>query len=111
MKNNYFYVYMLRCDDNSIYTGITSDLLRRFSEHKAQKSHGAKYTKSKKVTSIDAAWITDSKQNACKLEYHLKTLNKQTKEHLISEKISLSDAFNHKIKDYKRLSLFSNFTL
>ncbi|MBQ3573901.1 MAG: GIY-YIG nuclease family protein, partial [Clostridia bacterium] len=37
-----YYVYMMRCSDNSLYTGITTDLERRFEEHKSKK--GAKYT-------------------------------------------------------------------
>jgi len=38
-----WYVYLLRCNDGSIYTGITKDLERRVKEHNGSKK-GAKYT-------------------------------------------------------------------
>ncbi len=40
-----YYVYMLRCEDNSIYTGITTDINRRMSEHFNKTEKCAKYTK------------------------------------------------------------------
>ena len=39
-----WYVYMLRCEDGSLYTGIASDVEKRFAMHKS--GHGAKYTRS-----------------------------------------------------------------
>ena len=42
-----FYLYMLRCEDGSIYTGTAKDYLKRYEEHLSGK--GAKYTKSHKV--------------------------------------------------------------
>ena len=39
-----WYVYMLRCEDGSLYTGIASDVEKRFAVHKS--GHGAKYTRS-----------------------------------------------------------------
>ena len=40
-----YYVYMLRCTDNSLYTGITTDLERRMSEHFSKDKKCAKYTR------------------------------------------------------------------
>ena len=37
-----YYTYMIRCEDNSIYTGITNDLDKRFNEHKIKRKNGAK---------------------------------------------------------------------
>ena len=44
-----YYTYMLRCSDNSIYTGMTNDLEKRLNEHKTKSKNGAKYTKSHDV--------------------------------------------------------------
>ena len=60
-KEKMYYTYMIRCKDNSIYTGMTNDLDKRFNEHKTKSKNGAKYTKS---------------HNAIKLEYQIKNLTK-----------------------------------
>ena len=39
-----YYIYMLRCKDNSIYTGITTDISRRMKEHFNKEKRCAKYT-------------------------------------------------------------------
>ena len=75
-----YYVYMLRCEDNSLYTGITNDLQKRFYQHKHSTKQAAKYTLSHPVLSIAAYWLCDDKSQASRLEYWLKTLNKQKKE-------------------------------
>ena len=77
------YVYMLRCRDGSLYTGYTPDLQKRFREH--MEGRGAKYTKSHPPIEISAAWQTDNKQDALKLEYRIKQLAKAKKEQLISD--------------------------
>lgn len=40
-----YYTYMLRCEDNTIYTGITTDISRRMEEHFCKDKKCAKYTK------------------------------------------------------------------
>lgn len=82
-----YYVYILRCEDNSLYTGITTDVKRRFYEHLNGK--GAKYTKSHKPTKIESVWKISSKSDALKLEYQIKQCSKTTKEELINNKIKL----------------------
>ena len=44
-----YYVYMLRCGDGSLYTGITTDPVRRFAEHQGQGGRGAKYTAARRA--------------------------------------------------------------
>ena len=70
---------MIRCNDNSIYTGITTDIKRRFHEHKDKDSKGAKYTKSREVIAVEALWKTQTKVSASKLEYRIKKLVKAGK--------------------------------
>ena len=89
-----YYVYILRCKDNSLYTGITTDVQRRFFEHKENKIKGAKYTKSHKPVGIEAVWETDTKSDASKLEYRIKKLSKTEKETVISEHINLDEVIS-----------------
>ncbi len=80
---------MIRCEDNSLYTGMTSDLEKRINEHISKGKNGAKYTKSHNAVKLEIAWKSKEKSLACKLEYQIKTLNKKQKESLIKgEKLS-----------------------
>lgn len=79
-----YYTYMLRCSDNSIYTGMTNNLERRIYEHINKEQSCAKYTKSHNAIRLEIAWKCKSKSLACKLEYHLKNLTKLQKENLIN---------------------------
>jgi len=84
-----YYTYMLRCSDNSIYTGMTNNLEKRIEEHISKNKNGAKYTKSHNALKLEIAWKTKDKSLACKLEYQIKMLNKKQKEDLIKgEKLS-----------------------
>ena len=84
-----YYTYMLRCSDNSIYTGMTNNLENRLNEHLSKGKNGAKYTKSHNVVKLEAAWKSKEKSLACKLEYQIQTLTKKQKETLINgEKLS-----------------------
>lgn len=76
-----YYTYMVRCEDNSIYTGMTNNLEKRIKDHISR--NGAKYTKSHKATRLETAWRSKDKSLACKLEYQIKNLSKQQKEKLI----------------------------
>lgn len=78
-----YYIYMLRCEDNSIYTGITTDLERRMEEHFNKEKQCAKYTYYHNAQKLENAWITENRSMASKLEYHIKHLTKQQKEELI----------------------------
>ena len=77
-----YYTYIIRCEDNSLYTGMTNNLDKRVNEHLSK--NGAKYTKSHKVTKLETAWKSKDKSLACKLEYQIKHLTKQQKEKLIA---------------------------
>ena len=79
-----YYTYMLRCSDNSIYTGMTNNLENRINEHLSKSKKGAKYTKSHNAIKLEAAWKSNNKSLACKLEYQIKNLTKQQKENLIN---------------------------
>ena len=79
-----YYTYMLRCENNSIYTGITTDVKRRMEEHFGKDARCAKYTKSHKPKKLECVWESENKVLASKLEYRIKELNKKQKEELIN---------------------------
>ena len=78
-----YYTYILRCEDDSLYTGITTDLNRRLEEHKSQGEKSARYTRTHKVIKLETAWKCENRVLASKMEYHIKKLTKQQKERLI----------------------------
>lgn len=78
-----YYIYIVRCDDQSLYTGITTDLKRRLNEHVLKLPQGAAYTKSRNVTRLEALWSAEDRSLASKLEYKIKQLTKLKKEQLI----------------------------
>lgn len=97
-----YYTYMLRCADNSIYTGMTNDLNKRINEHLTK--NGAKYTKSHNAVKLESAWKSKDKSLACKLEYQIKTLSKMQKETLINgEKLSSFLSGKVDCRRYKRI--------
>lgn len=96
MEKNSYYVYMLRCDDNSIYTGITNDIKRRINEHLAKDKKCAKYTLNHNVIKLEALWQTENRVLASKLEFWIKKLSKAQKEELITNN-NLSTLLNEKI--------------
>ncbi len=102
-----YYVYMLRCYDNTLYTGITTNVERRFQEHLSQGKLSAKYTKVHKVKKIEAIWQCENRHLASQLEYYIKKLTKPQKEKLIQEERVFWKYFKH-IKEcdlYQRIDL------
>ncbi|SMF42926.1 GIY-YIG nuclease family protein [Desulfovibrio gilichinskyi] len=67
-----WYVYLLRCNDNSLYCGVTTDPARRLEEHNNGGKKGAKYTRSRRPVEIEAAEPLPNKTSAYKLEYAVK---------------------------------------
>jgi len=89
---------MLRCEDNSIYTGITTDLERRMSEHFEKNEKCAKYTNSHTPKKLEKVWKTSTKSLASKLEYHIKKLPKSKKESLVNNVCDIQDVLSDKIE-------------
>ena len=76
-----WYVYIVRCADNTLYTGITTNLARRVREHNS-KHNGAKYTKTKQPVALCYRESVPSRSLALKREWAIKKLSKQQKENL-----------------------------
>ena len=73
------FLYMLECEDGTIYTGIAADMKRRLKEHKERGRKCAKYTRSHPVKELLALWETDTYADAAKGEYAVKRLSRREK--------------------------------
>lgn len=79
-----WYLYVLRCSDQSLYTGVTTDLDRRLKEHNETK-RGAKYTRTRRP--VELVWTKEykSRSEAQKAEYSFKKLFHKEKWEVINE--------------------------
>ena len=77
----YGYVYILRCKDDSLYTGWCIDLEKRLALHNSGK--GAKYTRSKRPCKLVYYEEINNKSEALKREISIKKLTKAKKEDLV----------------------------
>ena len=84
-----WFVYMLRCADNSLYTGVTTNIERRLKEHNEDKA-GAKYTRAKRPVFLVYEEPAESRSAACQREYQLKQLKKSDKESLVKGELTIS---------------------
>ena len=83
MGETVWWVYMLRCGDGSLYTGIATDVDRRFSEHESQGPKGAKYLRGRLPLEIVFRKEIGNRSDASKEELRIKTLNRTAKLALI----------------------------
>jgi putative endonuclease len=72
-----FYVYLVRCGDDSLYCGITDDVARRLAKHAAGK--GARYTRGRGPFELVLARRCRDKGTALRLEYAIKQLDRDAK--------------------------------
>lgn len=79
-----WYVYILECRNKRLYTGITTDIARRFNEH--QQGKGGAYTRSFKAIQIVYTEEYSTRQEALKREMHIKKWTRRTKLALIRGK-------------------------
>jgi len=82
MKDIY-YVYILRCEGDTLYTGIARDYKARYEKHLA--GTGAKYTRSRKPVRIERVWQSQGRSQASRVEYFLKKNRRRDKERFIEE--------------------------
>lgn len=80
-----WYVYILRCADDTLYTGVTTDPERRLREHNGELKGGARYTRARQPVSMVWQEVHDSRSDACKREAQIKRIPKSAKEKLIAQ--------------------------
>jgi putative endonuclease len=79
-----WHVYMVRCSDGTLYTGIAKDLGKRIEAHNSGRD-GARYTRSRRPVTLVYAEQTGSKSAAAKLEYQIKKLPRAKKKRLVNQ--------------------------
>jgi putative endonuclease len=80
-------VYIIRCDDGSLYTGVTTQLDRRFREH-GGRSRGAKYFNGREPIEVVYREEGHSRSSACRREAEIKKLSRAEKLRLLRGKRS-----------------------
>ena len=88
--NNWF-LYLIRCKHGQLYTGITTDVERRFEEHKSRDKKGSKYLRGKAPLRLVMKKRIGNKSLALKIEAKVKKLSKVKKELLVDGKIKIRD--------------------
>ena len=83
MQKTKWYFYVLRCSDDSLYAGITTNLKRRLNEHNLN-SKGAKYTKTRRPVEMVYQLEFPDRSSASKAEYEFKSLNRKMKIEIIN---------------------------
>ena len=81
MREKKYYTYILRCADDTLYTGWTTDIEKRFAAHNA--GQGAKYTRSRTPVELVFVTVSESKEQAMSLEYKIKHLTREKKLEMI----------------------------
>jgi len=77
-----YFVYILECSDQSLYTGITTDLAKRLDQHNTSPK-GAKYTKARRPVKLLYSEPSENRSTASKREYAIKKLTRLQKIQLI----------------------------
>jgi len=85
-----YYLYILRCRDNSLYCGQTNNLEKRIDEHNFNKNKSAKYLRGKKPVKLVYSEKYSTLQEAMKREIQIKKLTKAKKEAMIESNNNLS---------------------
>ncbi|MEN8176285.1 MAG: GIY-YIG nuclease family protein [Pseudomonadota bacterium] len=78
-----WHLYLIRCRDNSLYTGIATDVARRFAEH--QSGRGARYLRGRGPLALALSRAVGDRILALRLEHRVKKLPKGRKERLLAD--------------------------
>ncbi|MCC6208749.1 MAG: GIY-YIG nuclease family protein [Gammaproteobacteria bacterium] len=84
-------LYIIRCRDNSLYTGVTKDVTRRFQEHSTEGAACAKYLRGKGPFTLVYTCAVGSRPEALRAEHRVKSLSKEAKERLVCGIAALAD--------------------
>ncbi|SFB31486.1 putative endonuclease [Lentibacillus halodurans] len=93
MENHEHIVYMLKCADNTLYTGYTNDLEHRVKMHEEGK--GAKYTRGRGPFQVVFMEQFPTKEEALQREHQIKQLTRKGKAQLIRDKLKEVMQYEH----------------
>ena len=77
-------VYLVQCADQSLYAGVTTNLVRRLQQHNGHLAGGARYTKARRPVALVWSEVCDSRSEAQQREYALRRLSREQKLALIA---------------------------
>jgi len=80
-----WFVYIVRCNDDTLYTGMTNDIVRRIDQHNAGTA--SRYTRVRRPVELVYQQQVESRSAALKREYAIKQLTRRQKEQLISDQL------------------------
>lgn len=78
-----WFVYMIRCGDGTLYTGITTDVERRFAEHRSQGPKAARYVRGRTPLELVYTCEMGTRSEAAREEWRIKQLGRAEKEELL----------------------------
>jgi putative endonuclease len=78
-------VYLVRCADGTLYTGIATDVTRRVAEHNGSDALGARYTRSRRPVVLVYSETVATRSDALKREHQIRRLGRAGKEKLMGK--------------------------
>ena len=93
-----WFLYVIRTKKGSLYTGITTNVERRFAEHQSAGKLTAKFLKGKGPLQLEFSIKVGNRSQALKLEYQVKQLSKLTKEKIVLGSVLLPSLFPELVK-------------
>ena len=77
-------IYIVRCSDDTLYTGIARDAVKRVREHNSSKLLAANYTRGRRPVVLVYQETAETRSEALKREYAIKQMSKEEKEELVN---------------------------
>lgn len=96
-ETNWF-AYIVQCNDGTLYTGITTDIQRRLTQHNSDK-YGARYTRARQPVTLAHLETCETHSDAAKREHKIKQLNLSKKRILINDQREKTITLCKKISD------------
>jgi len=94
-----WWVYIIRTVDDRLYSGVSTDVARRFREHQAGGGRAAKYMKTHRPAAVVFSLRVGSRSLAQKVEYHMKRLPRGRKDAIIRHQRLAFDPQSGRIAD------------
>lgn len=88
-----WWLYVIRCHDGSLYTGVTTDVKRRFAEHQQQGAKTARYLRGRSPLQLAFSVPVGERGQALRLEYRVKQLSRADKLAMIAGQALPHDLF------------------
>jgi len=91
-------IYMVKGNDEKIYTGITTDVARRFEQHESAGTKGSKFLRGRGPLTLLIAMPVGNQSDALRIECRVKRLSRQKKEDMVRDPVILSSLIAEEIE-------------